>query len=939
MHRLFLLDGMALVYRAHFALIQNPIRNSKGVNTSALYGFINTLLAILEKENPTHLGVAFDTSAPTPRHVRFPAYKAQRDEMPEELAAAIPAVKRLCRAFHIPVLEIDGFEADDIIGTLTLRADADGGFESFMVTPDKDFAQLLSPRTWIWKPGRKGSDHEVIGLAQLPEIWGVSEPARIIDLLGLMGDSVDNIPGIPGIGPKTAAKLICDFGTIENILANTSALKGKQKENVETNADKALLSKELATIIRDAPVSVSWEDLVLSTRDDAALKELFNEFEFRTFTRRLFGTAETMAAPASGNDGTTENPAPPLPEATLFQTFRTIRDVPHTYHLADTPEKQAALFTALRGRAEFCFDVETTSLDRFSCELLGLAFCWQEHEAWYLPYRDSLLPALAEIFASEARKIGHNLKFDLSVLTRLGIRVGGRVFDTMLADSLVSPARRHSMDYLAETLLGYTPVKLAEISLPKPAENPAGDGDLFDLAHKAKAAKELDIASVPVEILAEYAAEDADVTYQIYQRLRETIAASGQENVLEEIEFPLLGVLVRMEMEGIEVAASALDEISGELQIQIDSLARSIHAHAGRPFNIASPKQLGELLFDQLNLLEKAKKTKTGQYKTDEATLASLEGRHPVIGEILAWRESAKLKSTYLDALPNHIVPRTGRIHTTFHQLLAATGRLASSDPNLQNIPVRTEAGRKIRRAFVPRSGGKFTLLSCDYSQIELRVMAALANDTTMIEAFKNNADIHTITASKVFVIDPADVTSDMRRTAKMVNFGIIYGISAFGLSQRLGIPRGEAAAVIDAYFREYPAIREFMERTIREAREVGYVETLSGRRRYFPDLNSGNQALRGNAERAAINSPIQGTAADMIKLAMIRTDELLGSSPYETRMLLQVHDELVFDLAAAEETELVPKIINAMQTALPLPNGVPVIVEHGTGPDWLAAH
>ena len=927
MQRLFLLDGMALVYRAHFALIQTPIRNSKGVNTSALYGFINTLLAILEKEGPTHIGVAFDTSAPTPRHITYPAYKAQREEMPEELAAAIPHVKTLCRAFHIPVLELDGFEADDIIGTLVLKADADG-FESFMVTPDKDFAQLLSPTTSIWKPGRKGSDHEIIGLAQLPEIWGVKDPHQIIDLLGLMGDAVDNIPGIPGIGPKTAQKLISEFGSIENILANTALLKGKQKESIETNADKATLSKELATIIRDVPIDVTWDDLVISQRDDEALKALFNEFEFRTFTKRLFGADAGTPAPSA-------EPAP-----TLFETFRTIRDVEHTYHLANTAELQQQLFAELAKQDIFCFDVETTSLNRFEARLLGIAFSWKAHEAWYLPYSEDLLPKLKEILASPAKKVGHNLKYDLSILTRLGVAVAGPIFDTMLADTLVAPDRRHSMDYLSETLLGYTPVKLSDLAAPESESTNPAVLDLFAHAEKSKASKNLDVASIPLAVLAEYAAEDADVTFQLYQKLQPLLVESGQEPVLTQIEAPLLPVLVSMEMEGIEVNTGALAAIGHELQIQIDDLARSIHAHADRSFNIASPKQLGEILFDQLNLIEKAKKTKTGQYKTDEQTLASLEGKHPIITDILSWRESTKLKSTYLDSLPNHIVPQTGRIHTTFHQLLAATGRLASSDPNIQNIPVRSEAGRKIRKAFVPRSTVPgFTLLSCDYSQIELRVMAALANDATMIEAFRNNTDIHTITAAKVFTIEPEDVTSDMRRTAKMVNFGIIYGISAFGLSQRLNIPRGEASAIIEAYFREYPAIKEFMDRTINEAREKGYVETLSGRRRYFPDLRSGNQSLRGNAERAAINSPIQGTAADMIKLAMINVSDLLRESSYATKMLLQVHDELVFDLAVGEQEEVVPKILNAMRTALPLPNGVPVEVEHGTGPHWLAAH
>ena len=924
MKRLFLLDGMALIYRAHFAFIQNPIRNSKGVNTSALYGFINTLLSILEKENPTHIGVAFDTSAPTPRHIRFPAYKAQRDEMPEELAAAIPHVKDLCRAFHIPVLVLDGFEADDIIGTLVKRAELDG-FESFMVTPDKDFAQLISETTCMWKPGRKGSDHEVIDLPLMLANWEIERAEQVIDILGLWGDAADNIPGIPGIGEKTAKKLIAEFGSIENLIANAAKLKGKQKENVENHAEQALLSKELATIILDVPVAVTWDDLVLSPRNEEALKTLFNEFEFRTLTKRLFPDV----AAVSNRQASDESPTP-----TLFETFKTIRDVEHTYHLADTPVQQEKLFAELAQQRSFCFDIETTGLDRFTSKLLGVAFSWKAHEGWYLPYSDSLLPSLRSALSSPAEKIGHNLKFDLSILLHHGIEVTGPFFDTLLADTLVAPERRHSMDYLSEILLGYTPVKLAEIAAP--AAEVQSD-DLFALAEKIKASKDLDIAAIPLAALAEYAAEDADVTYQLAQTLRPLLRESGQEAILHSIEGPLLPVLVAMEMEGIAIDPAALGIIGDELQIQIDGLVKSIHTHADRSFNIASPKQLGEILFDQLGLADKAKKTKTGQYKTDEQTLSTLEGKHPIISDILAYREATKLKSTYLDALPTHIVAETGRVHTHFHQLVAATGRLASSDPNLQNIPVRSEAGRKIRKAFVPRDG--FTLLSCDYSQIELRVMAALSQDATMIEAFRNDVDIHTITAAKVFVVEPENVTSDMRRTAKMVNFGIIYGISAFGLSQRLAIPRTEAANIIEAYFREYPAIREFMDRTVNEAREVGYVETISGRRRYFPDLNSGNQNLRGNAERAAINTPIQGTAADMIKLAMIRIASLLKENSCQTKMLLQVHDELVFDLALDEQEELIPQVLTVMKTALVLPHGVPIEVSSGTGPNWLAAH
>ena len=934
MKRLFLLDGMALIYRAHFAFIQNPIRNSKGVNTSALYGFINTLLSILEKENPTHLGVAFDTSAPTPRHIRYPAYKAQRDEMPEELAAAVPHVKALCRAFALPVLEIDGFEADDLIGTLVKRAELDG-FESYMVTPDKDFAQLLSDRTFIWRPGRKGTDHEIIGLKQLPEIWGVSEPHQIIDLLGLMGDASDNIPGVPGIGPKTAQKLISDFGSIEDLLKNTGQLKGKQRENIEANADMAMLSKELATIIIDCPLEVTWDDLIISQRDDEALKQLFADFEFRTLTKRLFGEQNSRTE------------APNLPQQgsalALFETFKTIREVPHQYTLANTPALQEELFRHLAAQKSFCFDIETTSLDRHSAKLLGIAFSWKAHEGWYLPFSENILAEIKTVLRSPAEKIGHHLKYDLSVLHSHGIEVSGPFFDTMLADALAAPERRHSMDYLSEILLGYTPVKLADIAQPASIVSDEGSDDLFAFAEKKKPSKELDVAAIPLETLAEYAAEDADVTFQLSEKLRLLLIQTGQDKIFSEIEAPLLPVLVRMEMEGIAIDPAALKSIGEELQQTIDQLAKSIQVHAGTPFNIASPKQLGQILFEHLRLLDKAKKTKTGQYKTDEQTLSTLLGIHPIIEEILEYREATKLKSTYLDALPNHIAPETGRIHTHFHQLVAGTGRLASSDPNLQNIPVRSAAGRKIRQAFVPRDSHspkvRYQLLSCDYSQIELRVMAALACDPTMITAFQDGVDIHTITAAKVHGVTPEEVTREMRSGAKMVNFGIIYGISAFGLSQRLAIPRNDAAEIIDAYFREYPAIKEYMDRTVAESREKGYAETLSGRRRHYPDLNSGNAGLRQNAERAAINMPIQGTSADMIKIAMIRIDELLRKKTYQTKMLLQVHDELVFDLHPDEESELVPKIVHIMETALPLPNGVPVLVEKGVGKNWLAAH
>ena len=925
--RLFVLDGMALIYRAHFAFIQNPIRNSKGINTSALYGFANTLLNIIEQEKPTHLGVAFDTHAPTERHILYPAYKAQRDAAPEELLAAIPQVKRLCQAMHIPILEIDGFEADDLIGTLAHRADAEGDFHTYMVTPDKDFCQLVSPSTCIWRPGRKGSDHEVLDLAAVLKQWEISRPSQVIDILGLWGDASDNIPGVPGVGEKTAKKLIAEWDSIENLLANATKIKGKLGENLAANSDQALLSKKLATIIIDAPLSVAWDDLALTPHDESAALALFQEFEFRTLAKRI------SSHPA----------APPVAEEIppTLTAKRTIRDVAHHYEIIENHADATRLFTTLKSLPAFCFDTETTSLDVATARLLGIAFSWQAHHAAYLAIpRDGIPSAwknsLQDIFRSNAKKIGHNLKYDIAILLHQDIPCNGPFFDTMLAHSLLHPDQRHGMDRLAESHLQYTPIKFSDIAAPDTSAPPPPD-DLFAFAETASTKKNtaLTVENIPLPILAEYAAEDADVTWQLATIIEKEIIDSQQENILTQIESPLIPVLVRMEKQGIAFDENALTEIGNHLQTRIDAMAHSIREHAGTSFNLNSPKQLGEILFQKLQLAAKAKKTTTGQYKTDEATLTALQGTHPIIDDILTYREATKLKSTYVDALPSHIRPSTGRIHTTFHQLVAATGRLASTDPNIQNIPIRTDDGRRVRKAFIPAPG--CTLLSCDYSQIELRVMAALSGDPSMIDAFRRNIDIHTATAAKVYQIPESEVTRDMRSNAKMVNFGIIYGISAFGLSQRLSIPRTDAAKLIENYFLQYPGVKKFMDDTIALTRQQGYIATLSGRRRHLPDIHSSNQNIRGNAERAAINTPIQGTAADMIKLAMIKIDALL--TPYHTRMLLQVHDELIFDLHPAEQEELVPKILHAMQTALPLPHYVPILVEFGTGENWLAAH
>ncbi|MEZ7956718.1 MAG: DNA polymerase I [Rubritalea sp.] len=946
--RLFLLDGMALVYRAHFALIRNPIMNSKGMNTSAIFGFMNTMLEIIDNHAPTHLGVAFDTKEPTPRHKIFPAYKAQRDAMPEDLAAAIPEIKRLLKAFNIPVVEIPGFEADDIIGTMAKQADDEGSFHTFMVTPDKDFAQLVSPTTTMWKPGRKGSDVEMLDVAAILENWEIERVSQVIDILGLWGDAADNIPGVPGIGEKTAKKLIKQFGSIEKLLESTDQLKGKQKENVENNKEQAMLSKELVTIILDVPVTTTFDDLLLHNRDDEAIQSLFTEFEFNALGKRLYGNDYNSGR---GHSITTDS------DDHVHAELKSLTDLKTSYTLIDTPAALKKLTSNLNKQDLFCFDLETTSLNPRIAKLLGFAISWKKHEAYFVTPTDALplrviVEYLTPALTSKATKIGHNLKYDLSVLLAQGIEIHGPYFDTMLAHSLAEPDQRHSMDYLAERFLGYTTIKLADLAeayQKEPEEEPQSEiiDDLFALAEKKapekKVAKkqkgdQIDMLSIPPSALTDYACEDADVTFQLAEILAEQLDKADQSETFYEIESPLLPVITRIENEGISVNTAALAEISVVLGDKIATLTKDIYRQAGREFNLNSPKQLGELLFSEMQLVEKPKKTKTGQFKTDEATLSTLAGEHEIIANILDYREASKLKSTYVDALPTHLCPSDQRIHTQLHQLMTATGRIASSNPNLQNIPVRSEAGREIRKAFVPRDTDHI-LLAVDYSQVELRVMAAIANDEAMIEAFKQDLDIHTATAANVYGVALDDVTSDMRRNAKMVNFGIIYGISAFGLSQRLGISRTEAGEIIDTYFAKYPAVKDFMDNTIEKTTEQGYTETLTGRKRIIKDINSRNAMQRNNASRAAINTPIQGTAADMIKLAMIKVDTLLTAGNYKTKMLLQVHDELIFDLHKSEQKELIPLIKQAMESALELPNGVPIKVDTGTGENWLQAH
>lgn len=967
-HRLFLLDGMALAYRAHFAFMARPIRTSTGLNTSALFGFVNTVLDILQTGSPTHLAVAFDTEAPTPRHRVYPEYKAQREAMPEDLSLALPAIRRFLEAFRIPVLSLDGYEADDLIGTLVKRVEP-AGFESFMVTPDKDFGQLVTERTRLWKPGRQGGETEILGPEDICRRWGIRRVEQVTDMLGLMGDASDNIPGVPGIGEKTAARLLAQYDSLEAILEHADDVKGKVGEALRTHRDMALLSKQLATIITEVPLDTTLDALTVRERDDEAVRALCVEFEFNALGRRLFGEGfkagrgfrETEGTPSAGRpttasgdtremgetgdlfgaaaEATKARPGPAgvreSQEAVAAESapaLRTIREVPHRYRLVRTAADREDLARALSGRTAFCLDTETDGLDPRTARLLGIAFSAEAGTGWYLPVPESMragttraaVPAdwlgeLAALLADErVEKVGHNLKFDLLVLRWHGIEVRGPFFDTMIAHALVEPEMRHGMDYLAEALLGYTPIPITDLIGPK-------------------GAGQRSMAEVPVDQVAEYSAEDADVTWQLRDRLDRLLKERGEERVFREVEMPVLPALVAMEHEGIRVDAAVLREYSLALGQEMQAAEADVHRLAGHPFNVNSNRQLGVVLFEELRLVERPRKTPTGQYATDEQTLQALAAEHLIVRRLLDHRAVAKLKSTYADALPAAVFPETGRVHTTYHQAATATGRLSSVDPNLQNIPIRTERGQEIRRAFVPREG--WVLLSADYSQIELRIIAALSGERAMIEAFRRGEDIHRSTAARVFGVAPPDVTAEMRRRAKMVNFGIIYGISAFGLAQRLGIPRGEASGIIEQYFTHFPRIRAYLDDAIESGRRKGYVETMTGRRRYLPDLKSANATVRGAAERNAINTPIQGTAADMIKIAMARIHGDLERGRRATRLLLQIHDELVFDLFPPEEAEIRSLVRERMVGALPLPEGVTAEVEMGTGPTWLEAH
>lgn len=929
MKKLFLIDAFALIYRAHFAFSKNPRITSKGLNTSSIFGFANTLLEVMEKEKPSHIGVGFDMAGPTFRHEEFEAYKAHRQEQPEDITLAVPYIKRLLEGMDIPILEMPGFEADDIIGTIAKHAVKDG-FTVYMLTPDKDYAQLVEEGIYLYRPSYLGKGYDVLGVPEVLKKFGIQRPEQVIDILGLQGDSSDNIPGIPGIGEKTAQKLVEEYGSVENVIANAEKLKGKMRENVENFAEQGLLSKKLATIHTEVPVPFEAENLKITAPKKELLQELFNELEFRTMARRILGAdagepVATKAKPRQEGAQLSLFGAPAEEEETEEKPAfrRTIADVPHFYHLVQDEADMQSLAEFLALQKEFCFDTETDSLESYQANLVGMSFCYVPGEAFFVPMPPDFEAArrVVQMFKSvfenkDITKIGQNLKFDINVLSRYGVAVAGPIFDTMLAHYLLQPDQRHNMDVLAENLLNYSPVSI-ETLIGKKGKN---QGTMAD---------------ANLEELKEYAAEDADITLQLKHKLAPEIQQLQLAHLHQEVEGKLIYVLSDMELSGIKIDRQALGGLSLELAGEIVEIEKEVYQSAGEEFNMASPQQLGKILFEKLKLDPNARKTKTGQWATGEEVLAKLLDLHPIVNQILEFREMQKLKSTYIDTLPQLMDARE-RVHTSFNQAVAATGRLSSTNPNLQNIPIRTARGREIRKAFVPGDANRL-ILSADYSQIELRIMAHFSEDQTMIQAFKEGKDIHAITASKIFKVGLDAVDSDMRRKAKTANFGIIYGISAFGLSQRLSIPRKEAAELIDAYFAEFPSIKSYMDRVIHLAQEQGFVSTILGRRRFLPDINSRNQTQRGFAERNAINAPIQGSAADLIKVAMIQVHDWMKAENLKSRMVLQVHDELVFDAEKSEIDLLKERVPQFMANAIPLK--VPVEVGLGVGENWFEAH
>ena len=949
--KLFLLDAYALIYRAFFAMSKNPRMNSKGLNTSAVMGFLNSLYEILQKEKPTHIGVAFDVAGTAQRQAEYSEYKANREKMPDDLRDAIPYIIRLIEAFNIPVYGVEGYEADDVIGTLSKMAEQHG-FLTYMMTPDKDFGQLVTDKILLYKPAKFGEPAQVWGPKEVCERYGIEEPKQLIDILGLWGDAADNIPGIPGIGEKTAAQLVQKYGSVENLIAHADELKGKQKENVVNFAEQGLMSKALATINLEVPVKFNEEELRAKEPDVPALMALFEELEFRTFAKRFMedfkgkhgvdsplppserGTGQPtgasgvsqpsdLFAPTSSGTFDLFHQGGATDDLLVFSDKDSAKTVKHDYKLVETEADIQALVALLSKQNQFVFDTETTNIDVYSAELVGLSFAIKAHKAWYLSMPadqeecQKKLELLRPLFEDQnIMKIGQNLKYDISMLAQYGIEVKGKMFDTMLAHYLLEPEQRHNMDYLAEVYLNY-------ITIP-----------IEDLIGKGRQQKTM--RQVPVELVKEYAAEDADITLQLYEKLLPLLKENGVEKLFYEIEMPLVPVLSRMESNGLKIYTENLQQISEAFGREIHKIEEEIYTLAGMPFNIASPKQLGEILFERLHIDAKAKKTKTGQYATGEEVLQKLLHKHPIVQKILDYRSLTKLKSTYLDALPALVNPKDGLIHTSYNQAVTATGRLSSNNPNLQNIPVRTEKGREIRRAFVPRSP-QYTLLAADYSQIELRIIAHLSQDPAMVNDFNLGHDIHAATAAKVFHVPMDQVTKEQRSRAKAVNFGIIYGMSAFGLAERMELSRSEAADIIKKYFEEYAGIKEYMNRSIALARERGYAETILGRRRYLRDINGANSVVRGFAERNAINAPIQGSSADMIKIAMISIHKELERLKMQSKMILQVHDELVFDAHLDELDALKAIVQDKMVKALPL--SVPVIVEMNTGDNWLEAH
>ena len=922
--KLFLLDAYALIFRSYYAFIKNPRITSYGLNTNAIFGFTTTLLEVLEKHDPTHIAVCFDHKSENIRKKEYPLYKANRDETPEDIKRSEPFIRQIIDAFNIPIIEKEGYEADDVIVTMATKAEKEG-FVTYMMTPDKDFGQAVTENILIFKPARGGNAPEIMGPEEVCKKFGLNETKQIIDYLGMMGDAVDNIPGIPGVGAKTASKLLLEYGSMESLYENTDKIKGKLREKIENNKEQAFLSKHLAKIITDVPVTFDETDLLRSDPNKEEINKLFKELEFRTLTKRVF--SETMSEPKTVQgdlfSSSIQNPIT-LKSSTQNPEFNTIETTKHDYQLVDNQEKRNLLISKLEKIKSFCFDTETTSLNELDAQVIGISFSYEKGKAFYINMPDSfeetkmILAEFKEVFASEQiEKIAQNLKYDLKVLMKYDIKIAGPQFDTMLAHYLVSPDGRHNMDILAEKYLNYKPVSITSL-----------------IGKKGK--NQLSFADVPIEKAKEYASEDADITFQLKQKINEELMDKQLAHLMIRLEMPLVPVLSDIEMEGIKVDDKFLNDYSTELEGMSNKIEESIYSMSGINFNIASPKQLGEVLFDHLKINAKAKKTKTGQYKTDEATLEKLASENQIVSDILKFRKINKLRSTYVDALPKLIHPQTGRVHTHFSQAVAATGRLSSTNPNLQNIPIRTDLGKEIRKAFVPRDKNH-TLLAVDYSQIELRIVASIAEDKGMIEAFNNGMDIHTATASKVFGVSIEDVTKEQRYKAKSVNFGLIYGQGAFGLAQNLKISRTEAKDLIDAYFEQFSGVKKYMDDTINFCRENGFVKTIMGRKRFIPDINSNNQTVVGFAERNAINAPIQGSAADMIKLAMINIHRRLSTIDTKAKMILQVHDELLFDVPKEELDKIRSIIKHEMEIAMPL--GVPVIAEAGNGDNWLEAH